>query len=227
MRQSVIRIANRAEAGKALAGKIAHLAGQDPLVLALPRGGVPVGYEIAEALNAPLEPLFVKKIGAPGQEEYAIGAVADGDNPQLILNEEILPHLAPDPEWLRSQMQRKLAEIETRRRAYMGDRKPTDVDGRTVILVDDGIATGATVKAGLKALRRAMPARLVLAVPVLPAEAVSEFRSECDELVYLSAPRPFYAVGVHYDDFSQVEDSEVVGLLAKRQEAMTGMAGET
>lgn len=220
--RSATRLRDRSEAGRALAGKLTHLAGLHPLVLALPRGGVPVGYEIAEALDAPLEPLFVKKIGAPGYEELAIGAVADGDNPQLILNEDILPQIAPSADYLQSEMQRKLLEIEARRRAYMGERAPINVGGRTVILVDDGIATGATVKAALKALRRAMPARLVLAVPVLPADAVAEFRSECDELVYLSAPRSFRAVGAHYDDFSQVDDSEVIDLLARRQDALAG-----
>ncbi len=192
---------------------LTHLKDAHPLVLGLPRGGIPVAVEIAEALDAPLEPMFAKKIGAPDQPELAIGAVADGANPELVLNQHITRQLRLSPDYVRNQMEQKLDEIAHRRAEYLGQRELSDPAGRTVILVDDGIATGCSVKAALAALRHASPARLVLAVPVLPAGSVVEFEALSDEFVYLAAPPSFGAVGAHYQDFGQVDDAAVVDML--------------
>lgn len=206
-------LANRTDAGRRLADELMHLRDSHPLVLGLPRGGIPVAAEVAEALDASLEPMFVKKIGAPRQEELALGAVADGPNPQLVLNEEIMSRLPPDSTYIRTQMDQKLEEIRRRRALYLGERSLSDPAGRTVILVDDGIATGSTVKAALAVLRKANPAKLVLAVPVLPAQSLKEFQSLTDELVFLSAPIRFGSVGEHYQSFRQVSDAQVINLL--------------
>lgn len=206
--------ADRQQAGVRLASELAHLASSRPLVLALPRGGVPVAFEVAKALDADLDLLFVRKLGAPGYEELGIGAVVDGADPQLVLNEEVVRQLAPSPNYIRAEMRRQLAEIERRRHAYLGGAAPLAVAGRTVILVDDGIATGGTVKAALKGVRKVHPARLVLAVPVAPPETIATLRSECDEIVCLAQPSPFFAVGAHYARFDQTSDEEVVRLLA-------------
>lgn len=155
----------------------------------------------------------MRKIGAPGHEELGLGAVVDGHDPQLVLNEDVVRDVAPPPGYIEAEMQRELAEIERRRQHYVSDRSPVVVEGRTVIVVDDGVATGATVKAALRGLARNHPARLVLAIPVAPADSVEELSAECDEVVCLATPEPFYAVGPHYRDFRQTEDAEVVRLL--------------
>lgn len=205
---------DRRDAGVHLAKALAHLAASQPLVLALPRGGVPVAFEVARALDADLDLLFVRKLGAPGYEELGIGAVVDGADPQLVLNEEVVRQLAPTPDYIRAEMRRQLAEIDRRRRAYLGDQVPIPVAGRTVIVVDDGIATGGTVKAALKGVNKAQPARLILAVPVAPAQAIAAVRDDCDEVICLYQPYPFYAVGAHYVVFDQTSDEEVIRLLA-------------
>lgn len=204
---------DRRDAGVQLAKALARFSPAHPLILALPRGGVPVAFEVAKALDADLDLLFVRKLGAPGYEELGIGAVVDGADPQLVLNEEVVRQWAPTPEYIRSEMRKQLAEIDRRRRSYLGDREPIAVAGRTVIIVDDGIATGGTVKAALKGLSKAQPARLILAVPVAPAEAIAGLREECDEVICLYEPYPFYAVGAHYVQFDQTGDEEVVKLL--------------
>ena len=205
---------DRRDAGVHLAKALARFAPSHPLVLALPRGGVPVAFEVARALEADLDLLFVRKLGAPGYEELGIGAVVDGAEPQLVLNEEVVRQLGPTPEYIRTEMRKQLAEIDRRRRVYLGNNEPVPVAGRTVIVVDDGIATGGTIKAALKGMSKVHPARLILAVPVAPAEAIAGLREECDDIICLYEPYPFYAVGAHYVVFDQTSDAEVVKLLA-------------
>ena len=183
------------------------------VVLALPRGGVPVAFEVARALRAPLDLIFVRKIGAPGHAEYGLGAVVDGAHPQVVLNEEAVRFLDVPPSYIEKETQRQLQEIERRRQHYLAGRQPVDVGGRVAIVVDDGIATGGTVRAALKGLSLARPARLILAVPVAPADTIDRLRAEADEIVCLMTPDPFHAVGQHYDDFRQTSDREVTTLL--------------
>lgn len=208
---------DRRDAGRRLAVALRHLRDTNPVILALPRGGVPVAFEVAQVFDAELDLILVRKIGAPGHEEFGIGAIVDGTHPQLVLNEEAARQVGADSAYLQAQMRKQLAEIERRRLLYQTGTPPADTRGRTVILVDDGIATGGTVRAALKALMRSDPARLVLAVPVAPAEVVTELAQECDEVVCLATPDPFYAVGLHYRDFDQTTDEEVVALLRRAQ----------
>ena len=207
--------ADRSDAGRKLAEALQRFAGSTPLVLALPRGGVPVAFEVARALGAELDVILVRKLGAPDHPEYGIGAVVDGDDPQLVLNEEALALVRPSPEYIAAEQRRELAEIERRRRLYLGDRGPVPVKGRTVIVVDDGIATGGTVRAALKALRKAGAGHVVLAIPVAPADTIDRLAGDTDEIVCLATPERFHAVGLHYDDFTQTSDEEVVRLLAE------------
>ncbi len=206
---------DRADAGRQLAAALRRFRDAEPLILALPRGGVPVGFEVAKALAATLDVLLVRKIGAPGQGELALGAVVDGGDPQLVLNDDIVASAVPPAGYIETAKQRELAEIERRRRIYRGEEPAAEVSGRTVIVVDDGIATGATMKAALRGLRRNGPRRLVLAVPVAPADTLEELAAECDEIVCLSTPAPLYAIGAHYADFTQTSDDEVIRDLAE------------
>jgi putative phosphoribosyl transferase len=204
---------DRKEAGIKLAARLKDFAPVHPLILALPRGGVPVAVEVAKALDAQLDLLIVRKIGAPGYEELGIGAVVDGANPQLVLNEDVARQVGASPEYIRAEMQHQLAEIERRRTAYCGERQPIAIEGRTVIVIDDGIATGGTMKAALHGIRRSAPARLVLAVPVAPASTIRALGEDCDEVICLATPEPFGAVGAFYRDFRQTDDDEVIELL--------------
>jgi putative phosphoribosyl transferase len=192
-----------------------HLAAADPVVLALPRGGVPIGFEVARALEAPLDLVLVRKIGAPHQPELAIGAVVDGKHAETVMNEDIVKVLGIPERYIAEERERHLAEIERRRRLYLGDRPTVDLAGKTAIIVDDGIATGATMRAGMRALRRASPRRLVLAVPVAPADTAEMLRAEVDEFVCLMIPEFFGAIGNFYEDFQQVSDSEVIEMLRR------------
>jgi putative phosphoribosyl transferase len=206
--------ADRRAAGRKLADQLMKLKGDHPLILALPRGGVPVAHEIAERLNAQLDLLLVRKLGAPHHPEVGIGALIDGDKPQILLNDDVLAKLAVPQGYIHNEAHRQLLEIERRREVYLGGRKPVPVTGRTVVVVDDGIATGSTVRAALRAIRQKKPARLILAVPVGAPDTLLSLAGECDEAICLVTPDPFYAVGAHYDDFRQTTDEEVKQLLA-------------
>lgn len=206
---------DRADAGRRLADALAHVKDEAPIVLALPRGGVPVAFEVANALKAPLDVVLVRKIGAPGQKELGLGAVVDGAHPQIVLNEDIVREVQPGDDYIRAEAALELAEIERRRLVYRPERPPLAVTDRTVIVVDDGIATGGTVKAVLQALRESRPRKLILAVPVAPADSLADLSALADEVIVLATPEPFYAVGAHYRDFTQTSDGEVIDLLAR------------
>ena len=214
----MVRFLDRHEAGRNLAQDLLRYADQRPAVFALPRGGVPIGYEIAKALKAPLDLILVRKIGAPFQPELAAGAVVDGDEPEVVLNPEVVQSLGLTEEFLKEETDRKLAEIEERRRTYLADRKRLDPRGRTAIVADDGIATGATIKAALHAVRRQEPSQLVLAAPVAPPDTIEELRQEADAVHCIETPEFFLAIGVFYQNFHQLSDEEVVALLAEAQE---------
>ena len=205
---------DRTEAGKKLAEHLKGYANrQDVLVLALPRGGVPVAFEVANALDAPLDIFLVRKLGVPGQEELAMGAIATGG--VRVLNEDVVGYLDIPGEVIDAVAADEERELERRQRLYRGNRPPPDVRARTVILVDDGLATGSTMRAAAAALRKQQPARIVVAVPVSAAETCDEFRMEVDEIICAATPEPFQGVGLWYDDFSQTTDQEVRDLLEK------------
>lgn len=206
---------NRRHAGVALAMALRDLRLDNPLVLALPRGGVPVAKEIARALHAPLDVLLVRKIGAPGHEEFALGAIVDGPEPNWVVDEQMLERLDPPAQWFEQQVLEQLRELERRRVLYRGSRPPAQLENRDLIVVDDGLATGSSVRAALKGLREHHPRRVILAVPVGPVETVEKLREQVDELVCLETPTPFRAVGDHYRDFHQLSDQEVINLLTK------------
>jgi putative phosphoribosyl transferase len=208
------RFRNRTEAGQRLAAELSRYAGnQDVLVLGLPRGGVPVAFEVARALNAPLDVFLVRKLGVPGQEELAMGAIASGG--VRILNRGVMRTLQIPDEIVEAVAAREEQELERRQRAYRNDRSAPKVEGRIVILVDDGMATGATMRAAAAALRQQDPARVVIAVPAAAPETCEALREEVDEIVCTFTPEPFYAVGLWYEDFPQTTDEEVRDLLGR------------
>jgi putative phosphoribosyl transferase len=207
------RFRDRAEAGRQLAEVLQDYARRDGVVvLGLPRGGVPVAYEVARALGAPLDVFLVRKLGVPGHEELAMGAVASGG--VRVLNEELVRRLGLSAQELEEVIAREEAELERREAAYRGGRPRPDLSGKVAILVDDGLATGATMRAAVEALRREGAARLVVAVPTGAEESCAELRPLVDELICLATPQPFYAVGLWYDDFAPTTDDEVRELLA-------------
>ena len=208
------RFHDRAEAGRLLADRLRHYAGRDDvIVLALPRGGVPVGYEVAKALGAPLDVFVVRKLGVPGYEELAMGAIASGG--LIVLNREALQALPITEADIQRAAAAELRELERREEAYRGGYDPPDVEGKTVILVDDGLATGSTMRAAVAALRQEGPASVVVAVPISSPEACDAFHDVADDIVCARTPEPFVAVGLWYDDFTQTEDDEVHDLLAR------------
>jgi putative phosphoribosyl transferase len=206
---------DRADAGQFLARKLLPLADRgDVLVLALPRGGVPVGYEIARALHAPLDVFVVRKLGVPGQEELAMGALASGGI--RVLNADVVAALGRHAqEAIEQATARETEELRRREQRYRGDRPFPDLGGKTVVLVDDGLATGATMRAAARAVRERKPAKLIIAVPVAAESSCRKMRSEADEVVCALLPEPFFGVGQFYDDFSQTTDEEVRALLAR------------
>jgi putative phosphoribosyl transferase len=206
------RFQDRTHAGRRLAAELAPYAGRpNLLVLALPRGGVPVGFEVAQALRAPLDVFLVRKLGLPGHEELAMGAIASGGI--RVLNPDVVQMLRVPEHVIDAVAEREQRELERRERAYRGDRPEPEIRGRTVILVDDGLATGSTMRAAVAALRSEYPERLVVAVPVAAPETCDAFRDEVDDIVCAVTPEPFYAVGQWYQDFSQTTDAEVHELL--------------
>lgn len=216
------RFRDRKQAGKAVASRLGRYADRsDVVVLALPRGGVPVAYEVAKALRAPLDVFLVRKLGVPGYKELAMGAIVSGGD--RVLNDRVITAVGLSQQEIDRVADVEMHEIARQERVFRGKRPPTDVHGRIVILVDDGLATGATMRAAAQALRAHDPQRVIVAVPVAAPETCSEFRSEVDEVVCALTPDPFYAVGVWYVDFTQTTDEEVRELLT-RSSARSGAA---
>ena len=210
------RFRDRSDAGRQLGARLVSYAGRsDVLVLALPRGGVPVAAEVARALSAPLDVFLVRKLGMPGHEEFAIGAIASGGI--CVVNEETLRDYGVSREQVNAVVLAEQHELERRERQYRGDRAFPDVAGKTAILIDDGLATGSTMRAAVAALRLERPSRIVVAVPTAPSETCTELAAIVDEMVCLMTPEPFYAVGLWYEDFSQTSDDEVRTLLDHAQ----------
>ena len=205
---------NRTEAGRKLAKALAFYKEQHPVILALPRGGAPVAAEIATALEAPLDLVLVRKIGVPFQPELAMGAVIDGQEPLVVRNEQVIRMAEINQSEFDAIRDRELEEIERRRKLYLGNRPHPELKGQTVIIVDDGIATGATIRVALRAIRMRKPRKLILAVPVAPTQSLDELRTEADEIVCLEDYEDFGAIGLYYSDFRQISDAEVIKLLA-------------
>ena len=210
-----MKFADRSEAGRRLADKLLHLKNRQPLVLALPRGGVAVGFEIAGVLDAPLDIVLVRKIGAPWQPELALGAVTDGAGHETFIDRDLVANLDVSDVYIEEETARQLEEIERRRKSYCEGRPALEVAGRTAIVVDDGIATGATMRVALQAVRRREPARVVLAVPVAPPDTLAALGEVADEAVCLETPIGLGAIGFYYRDFHQMSDREVTELLAR------------
>ena len=206
---------DRSDAGRRLAKALSSYKDRHPVVLALPRGGVPVAAEVAAALDAPLDLILVRKIGVPTQPELAMGAVVDGNAPIVVRNEEVIELSGTTAEEFDTTCAREVAEIERRRQLYIGERPRAEIAGQVVIVIDDGIATGATTLAALQAIRNRKPKELVLAVPVAPPDTIRELRQEVDALICLETPELFGAIGYFYRDFRQVSDLEVVAILKR------------
>ena len=206
------RFEDRFDAGRFLAQALKHHAGKtDVAVLALPRGGVPVAFEIARALGAPLDVFVVRKLGAPGYEELAMGAIATGG--VRVFNEEVIQRLGVSESWIEATIREQEEELQRREAAYRGDRSPVEIEGRTVILVDDGLATGASMRAAVRALRLRHPAAITVAVPIGSRDTCDQFRGQVEEVVCARTPEPFHAVGAWYRNFTQTTDDEVRELL--------------
>lgn len=215
---------DRVDAGRRLARALARYKPQRPIVLALPRGGVPVAAEVARALDAALDLLIVRKIGVPFQPELAMGAVADGPEPLVVRNEEVIRLAGVSEADFALVRDRELAETRRRRARYLAGRSHPDLKERAVIVIDDGVATGATMRAALRSVRAQEPSRLVLAVPVAPTDTLRELRTEVDEIVCLEDYRSFGAIGAYYADFSQVSDEQVAAILADLPPKVPGKA---
>jgi len=217
---NVVIFEDREDAGRRLAGALGAYKGSDALVLAVPRGGVVVGYEVAKGLDFPLDVVVPRKLGAPGEPELAIGAVAPWGDGRAILDEMALRYLGVSDEYIRRETETQLAEIDRRLHEYRGTTEPPDIRGKTVMLVDDGIATGYTIQAAVTALRGLGPSKIVIAVPVAAPEAAERLSRMADEFQALAKPVPFLAVGHWYARFEQTTDEEVVSLLSRRRAEM-------
>jgi len=205
---------NRVEAGQLLADALQPYAGRtDVLVLALPRGGVPVAFEVAERLEAPLDLMLVRKLGVPGQEELALGAMASGGI--KILNTELVQNVNISETVIDRIVSKEKKELERREQAYRGNRPPPEIRDRCVILIDDGLATGATMRVAVSAVRQQQPTQIIVGIPVAPPDTVEKLRREADEVFCLATPEPFFAIGTWYTDFSQISDEEVRDLLSR------------
>jgi putative phosphoribosyl transferase len=213
---------DRSDAGRRLAARLAPYENRHPVVLAMPRGGVPVAAEIAAALEAPLDLVFVRKIGVPFQPELAMGAIVDGETPIIVRNESVIRMAGVSEAQFTTVCEAELAELERRRRVYLGDRKPIDIAHRIVIVVDDGIATGASTRAVLRGLRAREPSEIVLAVPVAPTDRIESLASDADIIVCLESHMDFTAIGYFYRDFAQVSDAEVIETLARFRDESKG-----
>ena len=216
---------DRTDAGRQLAKALARYKGQHPVILALPRGGVPVAAEVATVLDAPLDLILVRKIGVPFQPELAMGAVVDGGKPVIVRNEDVISLTGVSEREFNATCDQQLAEIERRRKLYLGNRPHPQIAGLTVIVVDDGIATGATTRAALQATRMRKPSKLVLAVPVAPTATLKDLRGEADDIVCLEDYENFGAIGLFYSDFRQVSDTEVIEILARHQIKSQAISG--
>jgi predicted phosphoribosyltransferase len=213
--EQVMPFKNRKDAGRQLAVALADYRDQDPVILALPRGGVPVAAEVAAALGAPLDLVLVRKIGVPFQPELAMGAVVDGGRPIIVRNEDVVRLSGVEETEFEAVCDRELGEIERRRTRYLGNTERVDIAGRTAIVIDDGIATGATMRAALRATRMRNPQKLILALPVAPTETLAQLREEADDVVCLEDHEFFGAISLYYSDFRQVSDDEVVATLER------------
>jgi len=204
---------NRQDAGLKLANQLAKLDLLEPVVLALPRGGVPLAVEIARVLKAPIDLVIVRKVGAPRNPELAVAAIVDGNPPEVVLNREIVETYGLDDAELRTLIDRERPELERRRLAYRGRREPVSITGKTAIVVDDGVATGTTMKVAIRALKRRSPREIIVAVPVSPPDSAAELAREADRIVCLSQPVRFHALGYYYRDFPQLSDEELIAAL--------------
>lgn len=218
---------DRREAGRLLAAEIARRGYEDPVVLALPRGGVPVAFEVAKALKAPLDLVMVRKLGVPFNPEVAAGAVVDGAAPDIVLNEDVVRRAGMTIDDIRAIAAKELETISKRRALYLKGREPVSIKGKTAIVVDDGVATGATALAALKAVRDNGAKKVVLATPVAPPDVVRRLSNVADEIVALSTPDPFYAVGAHYRVFDQTSDEEVIALLDQARKWLDEGSGKS
>jgi len=206
---------NRSDAGRKLAARLAQYKDQQVVLLALPRGGVPVAAEVAAVLGAPIDLVLVRKIGVPSQPELAMGAIVDGDSPITVRNEDVIRLAGVDERTFRAVRDREFAELERRRRLYLGGRNRIGVKDRIAIVIDDGVATGATTRAALRAIRMRQPNKLILAVPVGPTDTIEAMREEADEVLCLEIYEEFNAIGTFYGDFRQITDQEVIDILPR------------
>jgi len=219
-RQGLNMFHDRKEAGQRLAEELLRYKHEHPVIIALPRGGVPVAFEVAKKLHAPLDIVIVRKLGAPDQKELAIGALVEGKKPLVFLNNYIMTSLRVSESYLKEEITIETEEMRRRQKMYRGEEQRVQLKDRTVIIVDDGIATGASMKAALMGLKADEPKKIILAVPVAPADIINEMEQIVDEVVCLKTPTLFFAVGKHYADFSQTTDDEVINLLDEARELL-------